>query len=231
MQTPNFALSVDDIPYQPPKDPDQERPASHLTLHHFVDLPQLGPWIPGMAPQNCDARQPQDTSEWPPAIIVDLFYAAAALNAWSPKPFIKYVREQSRDAYYDDSGDQDNDGNAIDGSGRPSLVDARMGDQTTGQSGSGRYAVSSRNKLETSSIRMKERRFADLMGGVSALWMQSSRVDELKPEDAHASSLARNEGVKTWLQSMEGPTSPPFHIAVCRDDQRTCQPGENEKLE
>jgi hypothetical protein len=52
------------------------------------------------APRNADARQPQDTSVWPPDIIFDLFYAVATINAWSPESFIKYVREQSKDVYY-----------------------------------------------------------------------------------------------------------------------------------
>lgn len=199
LKTPNFALTVDDIPYHPPQ---EESPASRLTLQYFVDLPLLGVVIPDIAPHNSDARQPQDTSKWPPAIIVDLFYATAALNAWSPQSFIKYVRERSRDAYYDDDDDQD-DGNAMDGSG-PSHVDAQMGDQTTGQPESEGYALRSRNK--TSNVPPKERRFADLMDGVSVLWMQSSRVGKLKlkPEGVRASSLARNEDVKMWLRSMEG---------------------------
>ena len=37
--------------------------------------------------------------------------------------------------------------------------------------------------------------------------MQSSRQDKPKPEDAHALSLARDEGVKMWLQSMEDPAT------------------------
>ena len=78
-------------------------------------------------------------------------------------------------------------------------------DDTTGQSRSGRYALRSRNK--TSNIRPKERRLADLMGGVCALWTQSSRADKPKPEDDHASNLTRNESVKMWLQSVEDPTT------------------------
>jgi hypothetical protein len=154
-----------------------------------------------MGPHNSDARQPQDTSEWPPAIIVDLSYAAAALKAWSPNPFIEYVREQSRDAYYCD-GDDQNDSNSMDGSG-PSCVNARMCDQTTVQFGSGLH---SRNK--TLSIPPKGRRhIADMMDIVSALWMQSSRVNKIKQEDAQALSLARNEGVKAWLQSQDSESS------------------------
>jgi hypothetical protein len=184
-------LTVDDIPYQPA---DQESLASRLTLHHFVDLSRLGRVIPKFAPQNSDARQPQDTSEWPPAITVDLFYAVAAINAWSPKLFVKYVRKQSRDAYYDDDDDCG-----------PSHVNARMGDQTTGQSGSRRYSLRSRNK--TSNISPEKKRLSDLLGGVCALWMRSSRVGKPKPKDDRTLSLARNEGVKRWLQSVEGPAT------------------------
>ncbi|KAF8345413.1 hypothetical protein F5887DRAFT_1192054 [Amanita rubescens] len=201
LKTPNFGLTVDDIPYNQPNAADEEGPASRLTLHHFVDLPQLGRVIPNLAPHNCDARQPQDTSEWPPAVIVDLFYAVAAMNAWSPKSFIDYVREQSSDVYYPEGEDEDDD-NVSDSSGS-SHVDAQMGDQTTGQSGYGRYALRSRNR--TSNVPPKESRLADLMNGVCALWMQSSRMGKKKTEDVHASNLSRNEGVKKWLESVEDP--------------------------
>ena len=108
--------------------------------------------------------------------------------------FIKYARGQSKDAGNEDD-DKYND-NVLDSSG-PIHVDAQMGDQTTGQSGSQRYPLRSRNK--TSSIHPKEGRLADLMSGMCALWMQSLRVDKPKPEDDHASSLIRNENVKIWL--------------------------------
>jgi hypothetical protein len=193
-------LAVDDIPHHPPIAADEEVPASRLTLHHFNLA--LGNFIPNFAPHNSDARQPQDTSQCPPALIIDLFYAAAVMNVWSPKSFIKYVREQSRDVYYpegEDELDEDNV-NASDSSGS-NHVDAQMGDQTTGESGSRLYAV-----------RPKESRFADLMSGVSALWVQSSREGKKATEEGkkateviHASRLSRNEGVKKWLESVEDP--------------------------
>ena len=127
-------MTVDDIPYRPLKEADKESPASRLTLHYFVDTPLLGVVIPRFAPHNSDARQPQDISEWPPAIITDFFYAMAAINAWSPKSFIEYVQKMSRDTYYNDDDGQDDDGNVTDGRG-PSHVEAQMDDQTTGLSG------------------------------------------------------------------------------------------------
>ena len=45
------------------------------------NLLTLGVVIPRIAPHNSDARQPDNTSNCPPAIIVDHFYASAALNA------------------------------------------------------------------------------------------------------------------------------------------------------
>ena len=200
-------MTVDDIPYDRRRGANEASPDSRLTLHYFVDPLQLGDMVTNSAPLNADARQPQDTSEWPHAIILDLFYAVAAMNAWSPKPFIKYVRERSKDAYYhgdDEDDDEDNDEDNDNNSG-PSHIDTQMGEQITGQSGSKRYALRSRNK--TSNIRPEARRFVDLMDGVCALWMQSSRVDKPKPEDDHASSLTRNGNVKKWLQSIEDPTT------------------------
>jgi hypothetical protein len=110
-------LTVNDIHYQPPRKVGQAIPTSRLTMHHFVNLPKLGLLIPIVAPQNSDARQPQDTSKWPPAIILDFFYAVAAMKAWSSECFLKYVQEQSRNAYHNN--------NALD-SGGPSHVDAQM---------------------------------------------------------------------------------------------------------
>ncbi|KIK07226.1 hypothetical protein K443DRAFT_199922 [Laccaria amethystina LaAM-08-1] len=120
------------------------------------------------------------------------------MNVRSPKSFIECVREQSSDAYYPEGegGGEDTD-NVLDSSGS-SHADPQMGDQTTGQSGSGCYAPHSRNR--TSNVYPKENRFADLMNGVCALWMESSRMGKKKTEDVHASSLSRSEGVKKYCQ-------------------------------
>jgi hypothetical protein len=96
-------MSVDDIPLNRPG---EEVPASRLTLQYFIGPSLLGTVIPIIAPHNSDAQQPQDTREWPPAIIVDLFYASAALKAWSSESFINYVRERSKDAYYNKANGQ-----------------------------------------------------------------------------------------------------------------------------
>ena len=157
-------MSVDDVPYEPPKDEDRQSPASRLTLHHFSDL---GPFVSMSARHNSDAQPPHDTSEWPLAIIVGLSYAVAAMTAWSSKSLVEYVREHSKGAYYrgDASKDGEDNGNVLDSSG-PSCVDAQMGDQITGQSG--RCTPHIRSK--TSNIPPKEMRIADPMDCVTAVF-------------------------------------------------------------
>ena len=178
--------------------PDEDQ-QSRLTVHHFDDL---GPFVSSSGPHNFDARQPHDTSEWPPAVIVNFSYASAAMKAWSSDHFFKFVRERSKGTYYrDDDNEEDEDvediDNVLDSSG-PSRIDAQMHDQAAGQSS---YKLRIRNT--TSKIPPKEMYIADAMDCVTALWMQSSRVGKPKPEDDHASTLARNESVKMWLQSIE----------------------------
>ena len=160
-----------------------------------------------LVPHNSDARQPQDASEWPPAIIVDLSYASAALNAWSSKRFINFARNISMNIYYHD-GDGKDDDNAVESPVGP--VGVQMGDQTIGQSGTGRYNL--RRRDETSNIppgQWSRRHLADLTDVVCGLWMRTSRENKLKLEGAHTPELdlARNESIKMWLQSMEGSTS------------------------
>ncbi|KAI9449291.1 hypothetical protein HD554DRAFT_2290294 [Boletus coccyginus] len=104
LMTPNFALTVDDIPYHQPLD--AGNPTNRLTLQHI--RPSLfGPSQSHFSPHNSDARQPQDLSQWPPAIIADLSYASAVLRAWGTRDFNDYLREISMDSYYggDDDGE------------------------------------------------------------------------------------------------------------------------------
>ncbi|KAI9568616.1 hypothetical protein HD554DRAFT_2314212 [Boletus coccyginus] len=102
LMTPNFALTVDDIPYYQP--PSAGSPANRLTLQHIQPSP-FGPSQSYSSPHNSDARQPQDLSQWPLAIIADLSYASTVLRAWGIKDFIEYVREKSIHHYYEDGDD------------------------------------------------------------------------------------------------------------------------------
>ena len=185
-------MSVNDIPFNRPEEADEEG-LTRFALQYFVDPSQLSAFLT-MVPHNSDARQPQDTREWPPAIIVDLLYASAALNAWSSKSFINYVRERSKNAYYE-ADDQS-------GSGRYHL--RSRGKISTSQLKEGSHRLRSRHKISTAQPKETESRPDDLMLGVCALWKQtSSSASKRKPEGVRASDLARNKGVEEWLQSIE----------------------------
>jgi hypothetical protein len=145
--------------------------------------------IPTFALHNSDARR--DTREWPPAVVVDLFCASAALNAWSSKSFIKYVRERSKVVYYDQSEADDQSGCE-----RYRLRSRNKPTARPKASGSGSDRLRSRNK--TSTAQPKESRLNDLMLSVCVLWKHS------KPEGVRTS---RNEGVEKWLQPIEDSVS------------------------
>jgi hypothetical protein len=181
-------LTVDDIPYNPPREVDEQSPApaSRLTLQHFIGDHLLGPMLSLHAPRNSDARQPEDTSEWLPAIIVDILYACAALKAWGSKPFTDFVRERSKSFYYEDA----------DGS------DMHLCDQGTERSQ--RYLARNENKMRPASSvgPPQDMCLSDLLDGVAALWMRSSREGKRKLQDDGVSDLVHKEdSIKKWLES------------------------------
>ena len=85
-------MSTDDVP--------QSSPAvqSRLTLQHFFEI--LSNITLQHAPNNKDARLPTDLSQWPPAIIIDFMYGAAALRKWGLKAGIDKLRKITKETYY-----------------------------------------------------------------------------------------------------------------------------------
>jgi len=74
LKTPNFAMSVIDVPCAPPA------VTSRLTLQHLFEIPS-GTTLQH-APNNTDARKPQGLSQWPTGLIIDFVYGTAALKNW-----------------------------------------------------------------------------------------------------------------------------------------------------
>src|SRR5260370_40950284 len=101
-QTPNFGLSVEDIPFHPARQTDVGSPDNRLTLHNFVPS-DFGLMLTHFFPNNSDARQPQDPSIWPPPIILDIAYACAILHVCGSNDFIPEVRRRAHEAYYNDT--------------------------------------------------------------------------------------------------------------------------------
>ena len=192
-QTPNFALTVDDIPYRQP--PNAGSLANRLTLQHIQPSP-FGPMLSRFGSHNSDARQPQDISQWPLAVIVDLSYAAIALRAWGPKTFFEYVRANSRDYYYKGGvgGDVGEDA-----SGDPTAQVPHQPARTV------RHDRRSANKARAV-CPADQPTHEELFDVVLALWMRGGREAqrERRLPGSGAAYVADNENkVQTWLQSME----------------------------
>jgi hypothetical protein len=162
---------------------------------------QVGPSFRALAPHNSDARQPQDTSRWPSALIVDLVYAAAALQAWGPKGFTSYVRENAKGFYYDndvEGSDGVDDDTPEDG---PRGPNTQIPDQPTARSA--RYARRSANKAQAAHLE-EQLPFSDMLDVVMALWMRSAREVQRGRPSTDTADVARNqEDVQMWLQSLE----------------------------
>ncbi|KAF9512168.1 hypothetical protein BS47DRAFT_1394458 [Hydnum rufescens UP504] len=189
LKTPNFGLTVDDIPFNPPQTADQGSPASRLTLQHFVS--NMGIVIPLVAPHNCDARLPGSPGKWPPNVILDSVYAAVALQAWGPKSFLTETREAMKGTYYQSAGDDSED------DGEDSEVLSTSGQPIQGNN------LRRRNKARPAprAGRRGETRLGYMLDVVLGVWMHTAK--QVQRESPSASNAARDEDIKTWVQSVE----------------------------
>lgn len=178
-------MSVDDIPYAR-TEKNQASPTNRLTLHHIVES-DLGILLPSIVPNNSDLREPGDTSQWPPAMVVDLLYASAALKAWAPKAFIQNARAMAKGAYYSDAGDDISDG--IDPN--PYILP---------ESGARQRGLDARNEKKARAAHPEEMQFSSVMDGVVALWMRSARQGKGNRQRIAASDFAhRCDKVQAWM--------------------------------
>ena len=152
-----------------------------------------------LAPNNSDARQPENISQWPGTITVDLLYGAAALKAWGPAAFIDRIREKSKNSYYDyEGGDEEGDeGNDTSGDPTPD----------TFRQPTPRYKT--RSVTDPQAIDTADQpTMGDMFDVVLALWRQPAREGKRKlPGGDGADVVNTKNKVQTWLQSMEGSTS------------------------
>ena len=150
---------------------------------------------------NSDARQPQDISKWPLAIIVDFVYASRALRAWGPKDFIEYVQANSRDSYYEGGGEGD------DGEDAPGDPTTQVPHQPTDRDA--RHDRRSANKGQSANpADQPTSGDMDMFDVVLALWTRAAREGKRRQPGSDAVDVADNENkVQAWLQSMEASTS------------------------
>ena len=195
-----------------------------LTLQHFNTR---DPLVQTMIPHNSDARQSVG-DEWPPPLIFDVAYGCAALKTWGVTAFIVLARSHTRDIYYDNGGNSDDEGGRGGGGGGRGGRGRRGGRGSRGGHGShGRGGHRGRGRGDRKPdngrsqqdydrdaraanrqtkfgrqandiARSQSPDFADMIFG---LWMHNARKSQQK---AHAMKAERTqENVQMWLESVE----------------------------
>ncbi|KAG9310493.1 hypothetical protein JVU11DRAFT_9638 [Chiua virens] len=191
LKTPNFALGVEDVPYSHQPLP-TAHPESRLTLQH-----------------------PEDMSLWPPAIILDLRYGAAAVQAWGPQAFLDRVRTVAGHSYYGGGGkgkDEDEGKGKRKrkrkgrGKGASRKTKTAAGPSSTG---TGRYELRS-GKKKTQAVDTADRQTcSDALDVVMTLWLRAAREGKRRQSVAgrNDADIDQNENIQKWLQSVEESSS------------------------
>jgi hypothetical protein len=136
-----------------------------------------------IAPHNSDVRI-ADSDKWPPPLIFDIAYGCAALNTWGVPAFNDFARTQTRDIYYNDREDENNDGGDREHQKQVEERDKQATERTKRTAG-----------------RKGNSANPDIADMVCALWMLNARKGQ---HQVHAMEADRNQKkVEGWLESMK----------------------------
>lgn len=104
MKDPNFALSEQDVPPStgPIRGPQSASPG-RFTLQHFR---QLDEYTIRNSLHNQDARLPPNMNQFPPPIIVDMYYGCAAILQWGIDQSSAAIWSSVESSYYDNTGSE-----------------------------------------------------------------------------------------------------------------------------
>lgn len=155
----------------------------------------MGTALPSIVPNNSDLREPEDTSEWPPAVIINSFYISAVLQEWAPDPFIQILRTSAIKTYYnfDDSNDEAGDEASVETNPQagPSSLPAPISSWTQ------RLLARNIKKMQSERTSLSE-----LMDGVLAFRMRSSQSNKENTDW----DLSRQERVTKWVRDLASDT-------------------------
>jgi hypothetical protein len=142
--------------------------------------------LPALVPNNSDLREPEDTSEWPPTIVFNLFYASAGLWAWAPMTFVQAVNDAN---YASDDGTPD-------GQGEPGNTGPCIPPEASARA----QCLNTQNERRLGVAHPGETQFSSAMDGVTALWMRSKRRIKGNLQTTTAPNVARDK-VQAWMDS------------------------------
>jgi hypothetical protein len=191
-------LFEDDVPPSPgPIRGPQSASPGRFTLQHFR---QLDDYTIQNSPHNQDARLPADMNEFPPPIIVDMYYGCAAVLQWGIAESSAAIWSSVESSYYDNTGsgrgssserddtDEDDDADGGDetdgGEARETPQDIRAEDRAN------RKRAQSGSQLNT---------IDEAMDLVILLWSQPGPGHREAPSPMQEDF--RRERVDAWLQA------------------------------
>ena len=183
-------MNVDDVQYVGPAG---TIPASRLTLQYIGHV--TDPYFVAVTANNSDARQPDDVSTWPPALILDFFYGCAALIAWSPKRFGTFIKGLNFNHYYGGTKAQSGESDGEDGYNR-----GGTSQQTIDRSA--RREAREKKREGGDQEECGQDKLSEAMDMVMSLWMQHM----MKCEPEQRVDHSQKEKVKAWLAQHEDET-------------------------
>jgi hypothetical protein len=179
-QTPNFALSPDDIPPSPHP---VNCPWGRLTLQHFQDPDHI--IISQHFPHNQDARQPAELEDSPSAIIVNFVYGCVVFRKWKSRNID--FGQFSKDTYYRPA------------SRAEEKNDAAAQKKMENDSNRTERAKQRSQKYEQSNREGQEMPVYEAMNTVMGLWLQTSSP---RPKEERKKLYdSSRERIEEWLSN------------------------------
>jgi len=195
LQTPNFAMTVNDVDLAMQPNADDLGFAVHpsnadrrLTFQHFINNDQDS-ITRTVAPHNSDARI-SNSDMWPPPLIFDVAYGCAALKTWGVPTFMTFARKNTKVIYYG-RGDRDVSGSY---QGEPAAHQAHDREARAVK----RTKARAVHWEEGNPADSQNPDFADM---VLALWMRNTRKDQHQALEMKVDRT--REKVQTWLDSAD----------------------------
>ncbi|KAF5384119.1 hypothetical protein D9615_003271 [Tricholomella constricta] len=190
LKTPNFAMHDDDVPPSPLPIPGPPSASpGRFILQHFKPPYEV---IETHAPHNQNARLPADMSQFPPPIIVDMFYGCAAVLRWGITEAKSFIELSVGPLYYD----------FIEAAASPTNVNEspRSRRAKKHESPRSRRAKAGASQHCDQSEPRLVRTMDEAMDFVSLLWMRSAPKRQEMPPSTEEEDL-RRERVQAWLET------------------------------
>ena len=160
-------------------------------LQHFTTQPDF---MVRIAPHNQDARLPADMSQFPPPIIVDMFYGCAAVSRWGIPQATAAIQSSVGSLYYDKSGPGEL---ILSGGARDGEDDIEAARQPTPPRSKRAKARESQHRNQTEG---RINTIDEAMDLIMLLWSRTGPKPPDKPPTTPEEDMRRDR-VQAWLQT------------------------------